>query len=160
MRIVVAAVAALLLITGCSHIPGMGSKAVASPSAQAAATPPGTPLARATGPLHAEVAMPSGFPSDVPVYPKARLTAGAQFVSSGEVAYGMEWETTDATSNVWAFYDKEFTTADWTLNVTSTTNGVYQGTIGRRTNSNEKGVLAVNNDNAITVIALSLSSAS
>jgi V8-like Glu-specific endopeptidase len=160
MRIVVAALAALLLLTGCSHIPGMGSKGAASPSAQAAATPAGTPLAKATGGLDAEVAMPSGFPSDVPVYPQARLTAGAQFASTGQVAFGMEWETKDGQTAVATYYQKEFNQGDWVLTVKDTTSSPWTATIARKTNSHDAGTLAIYNDSPVTVIALSLATAS
>lgn len=160
MRIVVGALAVALLVTGCSHIPGMGSKAAASPSTQATATTAaGTPLAKATGGLDAEVAMPSGFPSDVPIYPKARLTAGAQFVSSGQVAYGMEWETKDGQAAVATYYQKEFNQGDWVLTLKDTSS-VWTATIARKTNSHEAGTLAIYNDSPVTVIALSLASTS
>lgn len=159
MRIVVAALAAALMVTGCSHIPGMGSKAAASPSAEAtAATAAGTPLARATGGLDAEVAPPSGFPSDVPIYPKARLTAGARFVSTGQVAYGMEWETTDGQTAVATYYQKEFNKGDWALTVKDTSS-LWTATIARKTNSQDGGTLAIYNDSSVTMIALSLVSA-
>ncbi|HKC19908.1 MAG TPA: hypothetical protein VKE27_09785, partial [Candidatus Dormibacteraeota bacterium] len=94
MRVLMAALAVVILGTACSHIPGMGSKAAASPSAAASATTAnGSPLAKASGTLDGEVPMPDGFPTDVPIYPKARLTAGASFTSTGQVTWGMEWET-------------------------------------------------------------------
>jgi hypothetical protein len=155
MRVFLAALAALLVLTGCSHIPGMGSNAGAT--ASASASPTGSPLAKASGQLDAEVPMPAGFPADVPVYPKARLTAGASFTSSGQVAWGMEWETTDSPSKVQAYYAKELTQGDWTLTVSTQTNGAaYAATFGRKSNTHETGTLAINSDSGVTTIALSL----
>jgi hypothetical protein len=154
MRLLIAALAAVLLATGCSHLPGMGSRAATTPPASAGAT--GTPLAKAAGQLDAEVAMPAGFPADVPVYPKARLTAGASFTSASQVAWGMEWETTDATSKVQAFYAKQLSEGDWTLTVAKDANGAaYAATFARKSNTHDTGTLAINTDGGVTMIALS-----
>jgi hypothetical protein len=155
MRVFLGALAALLVLTGCSHIPGMGSKAGAT--ASASASPIGSPLAKASGQLDAEVPMPAGFPADVPVYPKARLTAGASFTSSGQVAWGMEWETTDSPSKVQAYYAKQLSQGDWTLTVSTQTNGAaYAATFGRKSNTHDTGTLAINSDAGVTTVALSL----
>lgn len=155
MRVFLGAFAAVLLLTGCSHIPGMGSKTAAT--ASASASPTGSPLAKASGQLDAEVPMPAGFPADLPVYPKARLTAGASFSSSGQVAWGMEWETTDSPSKVQAFYAKQMSQGDWTLTVNNQTSGAaYAATFARNSNSHETGTLAINSDAGVTTIALSL----
>ena len=101
--------------------------------------------------------MPPGFPADLPVYPKARLTAGASFASSGQVAWGMEWETTDSASKVQAYYAKQLSQGDWTLTVNSQANGAaYAATFARSSNSHETGTLAINSDSGVTTIALSL----
>ena len=63
--------------------------------------------------------MPPGFPSDFPVYPRARLTAAASFSSTGQVAWGLEWQSLDATSKVQALYPKQFNAGDWALESTS-----------------------------------------
>ena len=155
MRVFLAALAALLVLTGCSHIPGMGSKAGAT--ASTSPSPIGSPLAKASGQLDAEVPMPAGFPADVPVYPKARLTAGASFTSSGQVAWGMEWETTDSPSKVQAYYAKQLSQGDWTLTVSTQTNGAaYAATFGRKSNTHDTGTLAINSDSGVTTIAVSL----
>ena len=154
MRIFLFALAALLLVSGCSQLPGMGSKGAATPSASA--SPTGSPLAKASGQLDAEVPMPAGFPADLPVYPKARLTAGASFTSTGQVAWGMEWETTDDPAKVQAYYANQLSQGDWTLAVSSQTNGaVYAATFARKSNSRETGTLAINSDAGVTTIALS-----
>ena len=155
MRVLIAAVAVLLLGTGCSHLPGMG-KASTSAAASASAQPTGSPLAKASGTLDGEVAMPAGFPTDVPVYPKARLTAGASFTSPGQVTWGMEWETTDDPNKVKAFYAKQLALGDWTFTVNSAASGpVFAGTFARKSNSHETGTIAVNADQGVTMIDLS-----
>jgi hypothetical protein len=155
MRVFLGALAAVLLLAGCSHLPGMGSKAAATPSAPAG--PTGSPLAKASGRLDAEVPMPAGFPADLPVYPKARLTAGASFTSTGQVAWGMEWETTDDAAKVQAYYVKQLSEGDWTLTANNQTNGaVYAAKFARKSNSHETGTLAINADSGVTTIALSL----
>ena len=156
-RLLVPAIAVLLLATACSHIPGIGGKAAASPSASG--SPGGTPLAKASGGLDAQVPMPHSFPSDVPVYAKARLTAGASFTSTGQVAWGMEWETLDAAAKVRAFYVKQFSQGDWTLNPSNSTAGSFAAIIARKSNSHDTGTLAINTDGGLTKILLSLTSA-
>jgi hypothetical protein len=154
MRVLFGALAALLLVTGCSHLPGMGSKAAATPSASAG--PSGSPLAKASGTLDAEVPMPPGFPTDVPVYPKARLTAGASFSSTGQVTWGMEWETTDDPNKVKQFYFTQLNQSDWALTVNHAPSGpTFAGTFARKSNSHETGMIAVNADQGVTMIDLS-----
>ena len=156
MRVLVAGLSVLLLAAGCSHIPGMGhAAATASPSASGG--PTGSPLAKASGTLDAEVAMPPGFPTDIPVYPKARLTAGASFTSTGEVAWGMEWETTDDPNKVKAYYLKQLNLGDWVLTVTNASSGpMFAGTFARKSNSRDTGTIAVNADQGVTMIDVSL----
>ena len=155
MRVLIAGLAVLLLGTGCSHLPGMGH-ASTSAAASASAKPTGSPLAKASGTLDAEVPMPLGFPTDVPVYPKARLTAGASFTSPGQVTWGMEWETTDDPNKVKAFYAKQLALGDWALTVSSAGSGpIFAGTFARKSNSHETGTIAVNADQGVTMIDLS-----
>jgi hypothetical protein len=155
MRHLLAGLGVLLLATGCSHIPGMG-QAATSAAAPASATPTGSPLAKASGSLNAEVPMPPGFPTDVPVYPKARLTSGAAFTSTGQVAWGMEWETTDDPSKVKAFYSKELNLGDWVLTVSNASSGpAFAGTFTRKSNAHQTGTIAVNADQGVTMIDLS-----
>jgi hypothetical protein len=154
MRVFIGALAGLMLVTGCSHIPGFGSKAAATPSASA--SPTGSPLAKASGQLDAEVPMPPGFPTDVPVYPKARLTAAAAFVSTGQVAWGMEWETVDPPASVDAFYKEKLNSADWNFTVKSQTPALFAGTITRKSSSATTGTIAINADGSLITIAMSL----
>ena len=101
--------------------------------------------------------MPPSFPSDVPVYPNARLTAGASFNSSGQVTWGMEWETLDAPAKVQAFYQKQLNLGDWKLAVDNTTSPgtTFAGAFARKSNSRDTGTIAVNADSGVTMIALS-----
>ncbi len=161
-----AAVALALLSSACSHIPGL-SKAATSPSASSTASAGGSPLAKATGQLDAQVAMPAGFPTDVPVYPGARLTAGAPFASTGLTAWGMEWETTDSTAKVQAFYQKELSQGDWSLTLPGSaspspsptpTNSTqtFKAVFARKSNPHDSGTIAINADSGVTMIDLSL----
>lgn len=100
--------------------------------------------------------MPPGFPADVPVYPRARLTAGASFTSTGQVVWGMEWETTDDTSKVQAYFARQLSQGDWALTVNSQANGAaYAATFARKSNSHQTGTLAIRSDSGVTTIALS-----
>lgn len=105
--------------------------------------------------------MPAGFPTDVPIYPKARLTAGASFTSISQVAWGLEWETTASAAAVQAFYFKQLNEGDWKLTVNNSPSPAQSGgpafaaTFARKSNSRETGTIAVNADQGVTVIALS-----
>jgi len=149
-------IVAVSLGSGCSQLPGSGAKG--SPSVST--SPTGTPLAKASGQLDAEVPMPPNFPTDMPVYPHARLTAGATFTSSGQVAWGMEWETLDGVDKVQSFYTTKLGQGDWTLKVSATSNGAFAATVSRKSNSHVEGSLAVVSDNGVTKILLSLISPS
>jgi hypothetical protein len=155
------ACSALVLLSGCSHIPGSShipgmGKAVASPSATASKAT-GPKLAKANGSLDAQVAMPSDFPTDMPVYPGARLTAGASFISAGELTWGVEWESADAAGKVVAYYLNQFNKGgDWMFSTTNSGNGFLDGTITRKTDPLVKGTLAVTDDQTVTMISLSL----
>lgn len=116
----------------------------------------GSPLAQASGQLDAEISMPPGFPSDFPIYTGARLTAGASFTSSGQIAWGMEWETLDPVARVQAFYAKQLNQGDWTISFTGNSNGVFAATFSRKSNSHVDGTLASNSDSGATKILLSL----
>jgi len=100
--------------------------------------------------------MPPGFPSDVPIYPKARLTAGASFVSSGQVSWGMEWETLDSVAKVQAFYSDKLHQGDWTISVTGSGSNTFAATFSRKSNSHVLGTLASNGSSGVTKILMSL----
>ncbi|HSS60610.1 MAG TPA: hypothetical protein VLK30_04030 [Candidatus Limnocylindrales bacterium] len=151
----VAVMAVAMLATACSPIPGIGSSGATS--AASAARAAGTPLAKASGALDAEVAVPPGFPSDVPVYDKARLTAAASFASSGQVTWGMEWQTMDSLSKIQAFYQKKLNEGDWTFKLSpASTPSVWTGTISRKSNPRIMGTFAVDGDVTVNRILLSL----
>lgn len=100
--------------------------------------------------------MPPGFPNDVPVYPKARLTAAAQFASTGEVTWGMEWQTAGPIDPVVAYYTKEFPLHDWTLTQTARSDTSWSATLARKSDSHVQGTITVNNDQNVIRIELSL----
>ena len=125
-------------------------------STSVASSPSNSPLAKASGALDAEVPMPADFPSDVPIYAGARLTAGAAFTSTGQVAWGMEWETLDALPKVQAFYAKQLNQGDWTINFKDSPTGTFSAVFSRKSNSKFQGTLAANADAGVTKILLSL----
>ena len=100
--------------------------------------------------------MPSGFPPDVPVYPGSRLTAEAQFASSGQTTWGLEWETLDGVDKVKAFFAGKLASADWTISSSATANGVYSATFTRKSNSKVSGILGVDGSSGVTTISLAL----
>lgn len=124
----------------------------ASPSPSAS----GSPLAQASGRLGAEVAMPPGFPLDVPIYPKARLTAAAGFPTGAPTSWGMEWQSLDSVAKVQAFYTDKMNQGDWTLTVNSTANGDFKATFRRKSDASVQGTLAANATSGVTKILMSL----
>lgn len=144
MKVVVLAVTGLLIAAGCSQIPGFGG---ASPSVSA------SPAVE----LDAGVPTPATFPADVPVYPKAQLTAAASFNSAGQVTWGMEWQTRDDPAKVQAYYLRQLNQGDWKLTVNNAppSGAVFAGTFARNSNSHNTGTIAVSAQQGVTVIALS-----
>jgi hypothetical protein len=141
---------AFVLLSACSA--GDGSQAGASPPG----SPTPSPLAAASGRLHAQVPMPVSFPPDVPIYPGARLTAAAPFTSSGQATWSMEWETLDAVTKVRAFYADKMNQADWKISFANTSTNAFKATFGRRSDSRVTGTLASNDDSGYTKILMSL----
>ena len=131
-----------------------------APSAASGAraeSPAARPLAPASGAFDAEAAMPPGFPSDFPIYPHARLTAGASFASNGQVAWGMEWETLDAETKVKSFYAKQLNQGDWSISITADSDQAFTGKFTRKSDSRADGTIASNTDSApVTKILVSL----
>ncbi|HEV2414372.1 MAG TPA: hypothetical protein VGX27_06155 [Candidatus Dormibacteraeota bacterium] len=143
MKVVVLALAGLLIAAGCSQVPGFSGT---SPSAS------GSPPVQ----LDDAVPTPAAFPADVPVYPRARLTAAAAFNSAGEVTYGMEWQTTDDPAKVQAYYQRQLNQGDWKLTVGNAPSGaLFAGTFARNSNSHDTGTITVKTEQGVTVIALS-----
>ncbi len=147
--VLVAAALVLLIATACNPFK---SKAQATPSG----SPTPSTVAQASGPLDPQVDMPPGFPSDVPIFPGARLTAGAGFTSNGVESWGMEWETLAPASQAYQFYASKFASGDWTIKFTSTTNTAFAGTFNRKSNPNVKGDLGVDSSSGVTKISLFL----
>jgi hypothetical protein len=129
-------------------------------ASQVGASPPGSPtpspLASASGRLHAQVPMPATFPADVPIYPGARLTAAAPFTSSGQATWSMEWETVDPVTNVQAFYADKMNQGDWKISFGDTSSHAFIATFGRKSAGNVTGTLASNDDSGYTKILMSL----
>ena len=143
--------AALVLVSGCG-----GGDGTASASATATRSAEPSPLARPSGHLDAEVDMPPGFPADVPIYTKARLTAGASFLSSGQVSWGMEWETLDSVAKVQAFYAAKLNQGDWTITFTTKASSSFSATFARKSNSNVQGTLGAGTGSGVTKISMTL----
>src|SRR6202140_1659931 len=133
------AAALLLLVTlaGASacQLPGSSSGSTASSARQAPVTP--SPV----GPLDTAVPTPAAFPADVPVYPGARLTAGAAFSANGVTTWGMEWETLDSVDKVKAFYTSKLGQGDWTIQLSGGAGGTFSPTVSRKNNSKHAGVI-------------------
>src|SRR3989475_12131457 len=107
------ALAGLVLLAGCTS---GGGSAGGSPSTTLSPEP--SPLARPSGQLDAEVSMPPGFPSDVPIYTKARLAASASFVSTGRVSRGVEGATLESVARAKTVYSVKLKQDDWAISVT------------------------------------------
>jgi hypothetical protein len=145
------AAAALVVAISCG-----GAGPTASSSASPLGTAEATPLARPTGQLDAQVQMPSGFPGDLPVYSKARLTLGAKFSSSGQVSWGMEWQTLDSVAKVQAFYADKLSSGDWTITFTNKATNNFSATFARKSNSNVQGTVGAGTASGVTRISMSL----
>jgi hypothetical protein len=147
------AVAAGLLVLGAS---ACRSPQSASPAAQPTVTASAAPSSQGSSKLDPEVPMPSGFPSDLPVYPGSRLTAGATFSSSGQTTWGMEWETRDGVDRVQAFYNDKFKQGDWTVSFNGSSNGSFSAVFARKSDSKIGGLVGASGVSGVTTITLSL----
>ena len=152
-RLCMAGFFALALAAGSACGGGSSSTASssrsASPSAKATVSP--------TGPsqLDPAVPTPSGFPADIPVYPGARLTAGATFSGNGVTTWGMEWETLDGVDKVQAFYSSKLSQGDWTIQFSGSANGSFSAMFSRKSNSSAAGILGADGSSGVTKISLS-----
>jgi hypothetical protein len=143
---------AVILLAG-SACRSLGGAAAGSPSP--------SPSAKATAQaapskLDAAVPTPGGFPTDVPVYPGAQLTAGASFAANGQTTWGMEWETLDTVDKVQAFYTSKLSQGDWTVQFTGSANGQFSSTFSRKSNSKFAGILGADGSSGVTKISMSL----
>jgi hypothetical protein len=147
----------LVILAGASacQLPGSSAGNTASSSRQsssnAAPSPPGQ--------LDAAVPTPAGFPSDVPVYTGAVLTAGAAFSATGITTWGVEWETLDSVDKVRAFYTNKLAQGDWTIQFSGASNGTFSATFSRKSNSKFAGILGADGSSGVTKISMSLAGA-
>ncbi|HKV88245.1 MAG TPA: hypothetical protein VJT78_09640 [Candidatus Dormibacteraeota bacterium] len=140
----------LLLGAGVACGSSGGGQAAASPSASAVvSTNPHDKLA-------APAATPAGFPGDVPVYPGARLTAGAAFSGGGQTTFGMEWETLDSVDKVHTFYATKLNQGDWTISFSGTTASSFNAVFSRKSNSKVVGTIGADGSSGVSKISLSL----
>lgn len=150
MRTLLAVAGFTILAAAACSAPG--TKAQASPSS----SPVPSALALPSGRLDAQVPMPPAFPSDVPIYPGARLTAGASFTSTGEMTWGMEWETLDSLQKVHDFYASKLGSGDWTITFTASSATAFAATFASKGNSGIKGVVGADGSSGVTKISMSL----
>lgn len=153
MRVALVGLALVAAAAACSM---PGTTPIATPSAKA--SPKGSPVPTTPATLDPAVTMPSGFPADLPVYPKARLTEAASFASSGApTVWGVEWETFDSVDKVRAFYAAKLSQADWTITFAGTANGAFAAAYSRKSNKKIGGLIGAQSVSGITRITLSLS---
>lgn len=100
--------------------------------------------------------MPADFPSDVPIYPGARLTAGAKFPTNGKVDWGMEWETLDGIDKVHTFYADRLSQGDWTIQFSGATGASFSAVFTRKSNDKSAGIVGGDASSGVTKISLSL----
>lgn len=141
----------VIAVSACT-IPGTSSSATASPARTASSRVSPAP----SGPLDAAVPTPAAWPADVPVYPGARLTAGAAFSANGVTTWGMEWETLDSVDKVKAFYTTKLAQGDWTIQFSGAANGTFSATFSRKSNSKFAGILGADGSSGVTKISMSL----
>jgi hypothetical protein len=151
MKSLIRAALVILLAASACTIGGASSGQSPQPSALAP-----FPSASPTPKLDSEVAMPAGFPADVPIYTGARLTSAAGFTSNGHATWGMEWETFDSVAKVTAFYTAKLNQGDWTLTFSGGANGAFSAVFARKSNSRVGGILGVDGSSGLTKISLAL----
>jgi hypothetical protein len=151
MKSLIRAVLFILLAASACTIGGTSSAQSPQPSASSP-----FPLASPTPRLDSEVAMPAGFPADVPIYTGARLTSAAGFTSNGQATWGMEWETFDSVDKVTAFYTAKLNQGDWTLTFSGGAGGAFSAVFARKSNSRVGGILGVDGSSGLTKISLAL----
>lgn len=151
MKLLVLGACTLGLFVAATACGGFGSKA-ASPARTA--SPVKSPAAGDR--IDPAVPTPAAFPVDVPVYPGARLTSGAAFASSGQTAFGLEWQTLDTVDKVQAFYKAKFSQGDWQIVFNGSANQAFSANYSRRSNQKVNGMLGADGSSGITRITLSL----
>ena len=159
VRLVLGLAVALALFAGsggASSPPSTATSPGSSPGSSLASQASPSTTVSANGNLDPPAQMPAGFPADVPVYPAARLTTGGNFTSNGTTTWGMNWETTDSTDKVDAFYAAQLSQGDWTTTGSFTSNGVYEATFSQKGTTKVAGVLEVDGNSGFTKVALAL----
>ena len=76
--------------------------------------------------------------------------------STGQEAWGMEWQTLDSVAKVQAFYAKQLNQGDWTVNFNNNSGASFAATYSRRSDSHAGGTLAGNSASGVTKILLTL----
>ena len=147
-----AALFCMVILVALSACRLPGSSAGSPPQTASASRVTPTPA----GALDAAVPTPAAFPTDVPVYPGARLTAGAAFSANGVTTWGLEWETLDSVTNVQAFYTSKLSQGDWTIQFSGGANGTFSATFSRKSNSKFGGILGADGSSGLTKISMSL----
>jgi hypothetical protein len=143
-----------LVLVACGGSPSTAGK---SPQASSSAKTSASPTASSK--LNPEVAMPKGFPADVPIYPGARLTAGATFSANGQTTWGMEWETLDGLDKVKTFYSSKLSQGDWNIQFSGSASNSFSAIFNRKSSSNFAGILGADASSGVTKISLSLAGA-
>src|SRR5712692_11272764 len=151
MRPVVQVAVVIVFVGSACTIGGTSSAQSPQPSAS-------SPFASAspTPKLDSEVAMPAGFPVDVPVYTGARLTSAASFTTNGQSTWGMEWETFDSVDKVNAFYAARLNQGDWAVTFSGPANGGFTAIFTRKSNPKVEGILGLDGSSGLTKISLAL----
>lgn len=134
----------------------VGSACGASTSSSTSNPSPQVSTALGGVKLDPQVSMPSGFPSDVPIYPGARLVSASTFASNGTSTWSMTWQTVDSVDKVQAFYTAKLAQGDWTLSFSGSSNGSFSALFNRKSNSNVGGIMGVGTNVGITEITVEL----
>ena len=150
-RVVLALLLTVVLVFASACVNSPGSKA--SGARQEPASPKVTP---SPSKLDPEVAMPDGFPADVPIYPGARLTAAAKFTSGAQTTWGMNWETLDSVDKVQALYSMKLSQGDWSIQFKGSSNASFAATFSRKSNPKSSGIIGADGKSGVTKISLSL----
>lgn len=139
---------------------GCGASNTSSGATSSARVGSNSPSPSGNGNLDPAVAMPTGFPSDFPVYRGARLVRANQATANGQTTWGMEWETLDDLAAVQAFYMSKLNQGDWTLSFGGAANGGYSAIFTRKSNSKDAGLLTVEPESGVTHIRLGFGTSS
>lgn len=152
-RVIVGVILGLALTVGFACGASTSTSSSTSHSSPQASSSP-----TSGGGLDPKVSMPSGFPSDFPIYPGARLTSAGSFTSSGTTNWGVLWETADGADKVSAFYTTKLNQGDLMISFSGSANGTFTAIFNRKSNSKVAGLLGVDASRGFTIISLALTS--